>query len=746
MYGFFKGSVFNPLAEDIPEAEKVKFLCSETYRKLLCGLARGLTNDPKAELVILPPLSQELGYYDGKAYYVCTAHEMYLKLPIDEITGYVVAVAIHEPFHGIYTDFAYWHRRIRSIAKGQSLYKWLFNAMCDARIERLGCIEFEGIKYYIVQFREFFFNNAVDESELSESQKLLNNILFFATCGKTKYKMNDKMQEAFDACRKHIISARRSDTTAECDKFVALIFDIVYPLVKDEQSMPNNPTGMMSNQKNGNNFKRNANSGGTDTITFDEDSETSDEDGEENSSATNGSGKSSKSKGKQSPKNGNSGGNSSSGDSDDDNEQSNSQSGSASKKDSGKSSNEDDADCDEASNANGSEASSNTENAEDSDTSNGNGEAGEDEEDGDASKTGDDTTSSDSSDATDDASNSEGDGGDADGEDDTDGDSSSSEDSNSTQGGGQGGDNTGTSLAEQEAENSKRFLRDAISGIASSYENEIAQKAQDEKRRQSLERESTYGTKVTCADPSKNNTVLYTEMVSNARPIIAHLTAEMKRVITWNQDEVCHKLGRGFLDPQSLAYVHRGTCFGRRIEKTDEADLFISMLVDCSGSMDGQRLMNTAVTVSIILEACTALKIPVSIKGFASNWNNCDIVHFWDYQYKSANCRENITQIYANGGTPLTEALRYEKNYLSTAKFADKICFVLTDGAPNNSATAIEAYKQLCNTALVYGVAIGNDIPCLQSIFGEGKFIDARDIRNLPFQIGNIIKKNILRR
>jgi hypothetical protein len=101
--------------------------------------------------------------------------------------------------------------------------------------------------------------------------------------------------------------------------------------------------------------------------------------------------------------------------------------------------------------------------------------------------------------------------------------------------------------------------------------------------------------------------------------------------------------------------------------------------------------------------------------------------------------------MYASGGTPLAEALAYEKEYLSKVRFADKICFVLTDGEPNSTSGAIAQVQNLSKDALVYGVAIGDDIPCLRSIFGENRFIDARDIKTLPFQIGNIIKRNIIR-
>ena len=107
--------------------------------------------------------------------------------------------------------------------------------------------------------------------------------------------------------------------------------------------------------------------------------------------------------------------------------------------------------------------------------------------------------------------------------------------------------------------------------------------------------------------------------------------------------------------------------------------------------------------------------------------------------------RQNIVQIFASGSTPLTEALQYERKFLSSVKKQDKICFVVTDGAPNRVDSATDEFKRLSKNALAYGVAIGDDIPRLQSVFGENSFIDARDIKKLPYYICNIIKKNMLK-
>ena len=710
---FFKGSVYDPFDPDLPQDQKAEFLVSDTYCKLLTGFVRGITGNPKIQAVILPPFSESLGYTDGNAIYVCTVHEMFIHLPIDTITQYVLAIALHEPCHVLYTDFKYWNARLRSIPQGVALYKWLFNSICDSRIERIGCIDFPGVKDFFINFRNYFYDYD-DGRPVEGVQALLNNILLFATCGKVKYDMTPEISAVFEQCRPYIIAGRRSDTTADCDKNVAKIFDLVYELAKNEQEMPENPTGSITSKKNPKDFKKNAKTGGADTIQFDEDMDVQDGDdgddsGDEQDGNGSGNGKSKKSS-KKSSKNSSKG--SSKGSSDDKEDNEGEEDGNGSGKNN--------------SNSNQKKGNGNSSDTSDANTADDKGEEGK-------------TASNTDADKDEKSKGSSNDGENGDGNSDSD-----SDDSN--KGGNEGGNADGNSISDLDENASREMLRKAIENSIPAFEAEKTQKAVDNQRMKSLESETSSSARVKCVKAKSSNDPMYAEIVASASSVINHLVSEMRKVINWNQDEICHKQGRGYLDPQSLTYSHRGTCFGRRIEKSDEADLFISIIVDSSGSMSGQRLMNTAVTAAIILEACSSLKIPVTIKGFASGYSSsCDITHYWDYQYKNQNCKHNLIQMYASGGTPLAEALAYEKKYLSTVRYADKLCFVLTDGEPNDTGRAIAEVANLSQDALVYGVAIGDDIPCLRKIFGENRFIDARSIETLPFQIGNIIKRNIIR-
>lgn len=151
-----KGSVFDPFDTNISQTEKIKFLVSDTYCKLLTDFAKGITGDMQARVVILPSFSNAIAYTDGHTYFVCTTHSMFINEPIQTITEFVLAIAFHEHCHGMYTNFKYWTARIKQMKDNQKLYKWLFNAICDARIERIGSIKFPGIKHFLYDFRQYF--------------------------------------------------------------------------------------------------------------------------------------------------------------------------------------------------------------------------------------------------------------------------------------------------------------------------------------------------------------------------------------------------------------------------------------------------------------------------------------------------------------------------------------------------------------------------------------------------------------
>ena len=238
----------------------------------------------------------------------------------------------------------------------------------------------------------------------------------------------------------------------------------------------------------------------------------------------------------------------------------------------------------------------------------------------------------------------------------------------------------------------------------------------------------------------------YNAVKQGIMPIANNLRTGLKNIINYNVDEMSRYLHAGRIDAKSLSRMPSGAICAKRIEKSDEADLNITVLVDLSGSMSGHRLVNSIKSCVVLQEVCTALKIPFSVIGFTEGGNNTVITHFSNRMLKGKYAYTGIVRMHASGGTPLSEALHYMPKHLARQKEEDKLLLVITDGVPNGGPEAsAEAVKKLSSYAKVYGFAIGDGKDALEKIFGT-KFIDIDSLEKMPRALCRVIERNLFRR
>lgn len=238
---------------------------------------------------------------------------------------------------------------------------------------------------------------------------------------------------------------------------------------------------------------------------------------------------------------------------------------------------------------------------------------------------------------------------------------------------------------------------------------------------------------------------LYNMIKEQVMPIANHLRTGLKNIINYNVDEMSRYLHAGRIDAKSLSRMPSGTICAKRIEKSDEADLNITVMVDLSGSMDGIRIESAIRACVILQEVCMALKIPITVLGFKSE-TRIGIYHFSNHKMNGRYAHTGIVRMSAEGGTPLNEALHYLQTMLSSQKEEDKLLIVITDGMPNGGPEPCAlTVKKLSQYAKVYGLAIGDGKEELAKIFGF-KCIVIDRLERLPGELCKIIEKNMLRR
>lgn len=224
------------------------------------------------------------------------------------------------------------------------------------------------------------------------------------------------------------------------------------------------------------------------------------------------------------------------------------------------------------------------------------------------------------------------------------------------------------------------------------------------------------------------------QIQSQASAITMHLRRALKTAA-----KTRYKSGRqdGKIDSSKIAIATMGSLdYHRRKIKGEDIDTAVSILVDCSGSMDGHPL-NICQQMALALEgALNGTKIKHEIIGFTTgdpdhadpafqtmmqaHKNNGDTGHFRAinlYEFRSFGQSHNdalrsignMTRI-PTGGTPTSDSMLLAHDRLARRSEKRHVMFVLTDGASDDTEACQEAVASLeaCNVTVI-GVGICSD-------------------------------------
>lgn len=303
------------------------------------------------------------------------------------------------------------------------------------------------------------------------------------------------------------------------------------------------------------------------------------------------------------------------------------------------------------------------------------------------------------------------------------------------QGAGQGG-----------ADALSQMLANALTASFNEHQMDMAAAAQDKQTTKGISGDSSSEYSVVPCQGDFSTFDEYTRIKTDVAPVINKLRTGLKNIINYNVDEISRYLHAGRIDSKSLSRMPSGAICAKRIEKNDEADLNITVLVDLSGSMNGYPIENAMKACVVLQEVCNSLKIPITVLGFKSGRQKVQILHFSNRLLKGRYAHTGIVKMDAGGGTPLYNALLYLPRLLKKQSEEDKLLIVITDGAPDTGPEPckIEVTK-LGRYAKVYGMAIGGGRDALANIFGS-KYIGIDSLDRLPGELCKVIEKNIIRR
>ncbi len=667
------GNLFDPFTgqEMIDDCGKHLFLQSPAYCSMIRKMVVGITGDHTLTVHILPVSDPELAYTDSKRVFINTLHPEFIMEPIEKITIYCLALAVHESLHPLYTCFQCIKDACRKRASENEnivyVRKSIYNILEDGRIERIGRYKFPGVAYAIDELNQFLYHEDKDLSQLKEIELMMQWLLDFSSVRRNRDDgLSDELNSLWEKIKPIALRAINSDSSIECYRCSKEILKYVKHLIPDDEPL--------NNQQ-----QKPENCNGNDT-----DVDANTDQGGSNGSRPSQSNSNSNGKGNQ-----------------------------KGKKSSGKA-------------------------TDDSGQSNGNGSGKGNQQNQSDSMSG----GSDSKDGKSDDGSNNGDGNDSQGQ-------SSSDNSSGQKAGGSGGNALLEPITKEEAEAQAReiseMLQNAINASYREHQADQANDKQDGKTVNSLKAESDGSFKIEPHFGSFNQLDDYERFKEPLLPIVRSLKTGLKNILNYNVDEVSRYLHSGRIDGKSLSRIPSGAVCAKRIEKNDEADLNITVMVDLSGSMQGPTILYAKAACIVLREVCKELNIPISVMGFRSG-RPTSICQFANSEMKGRYSHTGIVDMSASGSTPLNAALTYLPKHIKRQSQADKLVIVITDGEPDEMPEVCRSsVKVLEKDAKVYGLAIGCGWEALAKIFGD-KFIGIDTIEQLPRELCKVIEKNLFRR
>lgn len=242
---------------------------------------------------------------------------------------------------------------------------------------------------------------------------------------------------------------------------------------------------------------------------------------------------------------------------------------------------------------------------------------------------------------------------------------------------------------------------------------------------------------------------LYAKYSERAAIIYEPLIVKLKKIF---QDDCNRKMytQSGMI---SLKRASSGRVTSRLFERkrlpSDKADMCLMLLVDCSGSMRGEKTTAAIITATAIAEMMAYFRIPTYCMGFHTTSSEVEQLHFIQWNNTLPE-RETLPYIEGNGGNFDSYSIRYATELLKQRREKHKLMNIISDGLPSAYFSGSEGIRQ--NTLAiedarkekiqVFGTAIGKqNNKDFTKMYGKDFYMNVQDFELLAGQTAEMIKK-----
>ncbi len=195
--------------------------------------------------------------------------------------------------------------------------------------------------------------------------------------------------------------------------------------------------------------------------------------------------------------------------------------------------------------------------------------------------------------------------------------------------------------------------------------------------------------------------------------------------------------------------------FSKKNPPDENPSLAVALRIDQSASMCAfGRLDAAKKAVVAVCEFCEICKIPVLIYGDTADRSpreKMSMYAYWDWEEPALNDKYAIMSMQGISNNRDGMALRVLSEKLVKAPQTTKLLISISDGQPKalpdySGGSAAEDMKQTIKEYIRKGViflaaAIGQDKDAICDIYGQERFIDITDLKQLPMRLVQIIAR-----
>ncbi|WP_191396127.1 hypothetical protein [Flavonifractor sp. An306] len=246
---------------------------------------------------------------------------------------------------------------------------------------------------------------------------------------------------------------------------------------------------------------------------------------------------------------------------------------------------------------------------------------------------------------------------------------------------------------------------------------------------------------------------LYNEQMKEVADFSKRLKRRMDEALRDMRDGgVKHHRQMGRIIEAQYAYRPDQRYFASKKMPQDWPTMAISVLVDLSGSMRGERLNAAMKAAMLLYDFATGLGIPVFVAGHNAVGSHINYNVMAEFDGVDERDRYRLAHMYLAGDNYDGVAIEVSAGLLAKRKEEVKLLFIISDGQPNHGSYCGEAAKKDIQEVvskyrrkgvITFATAIGTDRDKIREIYGDG-YLDISDLSVFPKQLARMVAKRLI--